>query len=46
MIESLLAWSCLVIGAFGEEPVMMIASAMFAVAAQISRIVDRMDGEK
>lgn len=36
MIESLLAWSCLVIGAFGEEPSMMIASGLFAVAAQLS----------
>lgn len=36
MIECLLAWVCLAIGAYGEEPSMMIASGVFAVAAQLS----------
>lgn len=36
MIECLLSWSCLVIGACEKNPSMMIASAIFAVAAQLS----------
>lgn len=46
MFECICAWACLVIGAFLENPLMMIASGAFAIATQISRIVDRMDEEQ
>lgn len=42
MFECICAWACLVIGACSEDPLMMLASGTFAIAAQISRIVDRM----
>ena len=36
MIECLLAWACLVIGFATKDSQMMIASGVFAVAAQLS----------
>lgn len=46
MTEAIFAWVLLISGIVYREPLAYIASAAFAVAAQISRIVDRMDGKK
>ena len=46
MFECFLAWVLLIAGIVCNEPLAFIASGAFAVATQISRIVDRMDGEK
>lgn len=43
MTEALLAWGLLIAGIVCNEPLAFIASGAFATAAQISRIVDRMD---
>lgn len=45
MVESLLAWVILLSAVIHDEPLYYVASAGFAIAAQISRIVDRMDGD-
>lgn len=44
MIESFLAWIFLVWAWADGEALYYVAAAGFAIAAQISRIVDRMDG--
>ena len=35
MIESILAWVFLIVGIASEEPVLIVASAGFAIAGQI-----------
>lgn len=46
MIEALFAWLLLIFGICSGDPAWYIGSAIFAVAAQISRVVDRMDRRK
>lgn len=43
MIETLFAWFLLLFGICEGDPAWYIASGIFAIAAQISRVVDRMD---
>lgn len=43
MFECICSWFCLIIGAFSEDQLMMIAAGVFAIATQIGRIVDRME---
>jgi hypothetical protein len=38
VIEFVMAWICLVIGAFAGNPIYLIASGVYAVAAQIERL--------
>lgn len=38
MIECLLAWSCLIAGIGKREPILILAAAVFAVAANIDRL--------
>ena len=41
MIECIAAWFCLFVGIGSGEPSWYIASGVFAVALQISRLVDK-----
>ena len=42
MIEAILAWVLLISALIHGEPLYYVAAAGFAIAAQISRVVDRM----
>ena len=43
MFECFLAWVFLIAGIVFKEPLAFIASGAFAIATQVSRIVDRME---
>lgn len=43
MIEALLAWLMMIFAILGGGTDYYIAAAIFAVAAQVSRVCDRMD---
>ena len=45
MVESLLAWVILLSAVIHGEPLYYVSAAGFAIAGQISRVVDRMDGD-
>ena len=45
MVESLLAWVILLSAVIHDEPLYYVSAAGFAIAGQISRVVDRMDGD-
>lgn len=45
MFESIIAWVLLTAALVHDDVLYYIAAAGFAVAAQISRVVDRMDGD-
>ena len=46
MIEALFAWLLLIFGICSGDPAWYIGSGVFAIAAQICRVVDRMDRRK
>lgn len=46
MVEGWLAWFLLIAGLLSDAPTACIAAGAFAIAAQLSRIADRMDGKK
>ena len=46
MIETLFAWLLLIFGICSGDPAWYIGSGVFAIAAQISRVVDRIDRRK
>lgn len=43
MVETLFAWLMIIFAIFGGGTDYYIAAAIFAVAAQVSRVCDRMD---
>lgn len=43
MFECIMAWVLLIGGIIYKEPLAYIASGAFAIATQISRVIDRMD---
>ncbi len=46
MIECIAAWFCLFVGVISGNPLWYIASGVFAVALQISRLVDKKEGKR
>ncbi len=42
MIECLMSWTCLVIGAFKGDVSWFIASGIFAIASHLDSIIERM----
>lgn len=45
MVECIAAWCCLVAGFVSHDPLYFAASGAFAIATQLDRIINRMDGK-